>query len=40
MREAAREEGMKLLFDSGLAKAREGVTSLEAVLTVAMQDDE
>ena len=40
MREAAREEGMKLLIDSGLAKVREGVTSLEAVLTVAMQDDE
>ena len=40
MREAARGEGMKLLFDSGLAKAREGLTSLEAVLSVAMSDDD
>jgi type IV pilus assembly protein PilB len=40
MREAAREQGMKLLIDSGIAKAREGVTSLEAVLGVAMSDDE
>jgi hypothetical protein len=31
---------MKLHIDSGLAKAREGITSLEAVLTVAMSDDE
>jgi type IV pilus assembly protein PilB len=40
MREAARSEGMKLLIDSGLAKAREGLTSLEAVLSVAMSDDD
>jgi type IV pilus assembly protein PilB len=40
MREAARHEGMKLLIDSGIAKARLGVTSLEAVLSVAMSDDE
>ncbi len=40
MREAARDEGMKLLIDSGIVKARLGVTSLEAVLSVAMSDEE
>jgi type IV pilus assembly protein PilB len=40
MREAARGEGMKLLIDSGIVKARLGVTSLEAVLSVAMSDEE
>jgi type IV pilus assembly protein PilB len=40
MREAARSEGMKLLIDSGIVKARLGVTSLEAVLSVAMSDEE
>lgn len=40
MREAARQEGMKLLIDSGIVKARQGVTSLEAVLTVAMSDED
>jgi type IV pilus assembly protein PilB len=40
MREAARGEGMKLLIDSGIVKARAGITSLEAVLSVAMSDGE
>ncbi len=40
MREAARHEGMRLLIDSGIVKARLGVTSLEAVLSVAMSDEE
>lgn len=35
LRAAAREEGMKLLVDSGIDKVRDGVTSLEEVLTVA-----
>jgi type IV pilus assembly protein PilB len=35
LRAAAREEGMKLLLDSGLDKVRDGMTSLEEVLTVA-----
>jgi type IV pilus assembly protein PilB len=39
MREAARSEGMRLLFDSAIAKAREGVTSLENAVSVAMSDD-
>lgn len=40
MRAAAREEGMKLLLDSGLDKVRSGLTSLEEVLTVAMSNEE
>jgi type IV pilus assembly protein PilB len=40
MREAARGEGMRLLIDSGMLKVRAGITSLEAVLTVAMSDEE
>jgi type IV pilus assembly protein PilB len=40
MRAAAREEGMKLLLDSGLDKVRDGVTSLEEVLTVAVSGDD
>jgi type IV pilus assembly protein PilB len=36
LREAAREQGMKLLLDSGLDKVRDGTTSLEEVLSVAM----
>lgn len=40
MREAARQEGMRLLIDSGIVKARQGVTSFEAVLTVAMSDED
>ncbi len=40
LRAASREEGMKLLLDSGLDKVREGIASLEDVLTVAMGDEE
>ncbi|MBU4273156.1 MAG: GspE/PulE family protein [Planctomycetes bacterium] len=40
LRAAAREEGMKLLLDSGLGKVREGIASLEDVLTVASGDEE
>jgi len=40
MREAARIEGMKLLVDSAVAKAREGLTSLEAALSVTMSEEE
>jgi type IV pilus assembly protein PilB len=40
MRVAAREEGMKLLLDSGLDKVRNGLTSLEEVLTVAMSNED
>ena len=32
LRAAAREQGMKLLADSGMDKVREGLTSLEEVL--------
>jgi type IV pilus assembly protein PilB len=39
LRAAAREEGMKLLIDSGLDKARQGMTSLEEVLTVTTSED-
>ena len=40
LREAARAEGMKLLFDSALDKVREGLTSLEAALSVTMSDED
>jgi type IV pilus assembly protein PilB len=40
MRAAAREEGMKLLLDSGLDKVRDGLSSLEEVLTVAMSNED
>ncbi len=40
LREAARSEGMKLLFDSAIDKVREGLTSLEAALSVAMSGEE
>ena len=40
LREAARSEGMKLLFDSAIDKARQGLTSLEAALGVAMSSDD
>jgi type IV pilus assembly protein PilB len=40
MRAAAQEEGMKLLLDSGMTKVKDGVTSLEEVLTVAMSGEE
>ena len=35
-RAAARSEGMKLLFDSAIDKVRQGLTSLEAAISVAM----
>ena len=40
LREAARSEGMKLLFDSAIDKVRAGLTSLEAALSVAMTGEE
>ncbi len=40
LRAAAREEGMKLLLDSGLDKVRDGIASLEDVLTIATGDEE
>jgi type IV pilus assembly protein PilB len=40
LREAARSEGMKLLFDTALEKVAEGATSLEAALTVAVSEDD
>jgi type IV pilus assembly protein PilB len=40
MRVAAREQGMKLLLDSGMDKVRDGLTSLEEVLTVATSEEE
>ncbi|MGO9600641.1 MAG: GspE/PulE family protein [Isosphaeraceae bacterium] len=40
LRKAAREEGMKMLYDSALDKVREGLTSLEAALSVTMAEEE
>jgi type IV pilus assembly protein PilB len=40
LREAARSEGMKLLFDSAIDKVRQGLTSLEAALSVAMSGED
>jgi type IV pilus assembly protein PilB len=40
MRAAAREEGMKLLLDSGMDKVRDGLSSLDEVLTVAMSGED
>ncbi len=40
LRAAAREQGMKLLADSGIDKVRDGVTSLEEVLGVTMTSEE
>jgi type IV pilus assembly protein PilB len=40
LRAAAREQGMKLLLDSGMDKVRSGVTSLEEVLTVATSEED
>ncbi len=40
LRKAAREEGMKMLFDSALDKVSQGLTSLEAALSVTMAEDE
>jgi type IV pilus assembly protein PilB len=40
LRKAAREEGMKMLFDSALDKVRQGLTSLEAALSVTIAEEE
>jgi type IV pilus assembly protein PilB len=40
LRKAAREEGMKMLYDTALDKVREGLTSLEAALSVTMAEEE
>ena len=40
LRKAAREEGMKMLYDSALDKVRQGITSLEAALSVTMAEEE
>jgi type IV pilus assembly protein PilB len=40
LRKAAREEGMKMLFDCALDKVRAGFTSLEAALSVTMAEEE
>ena len=40
LRKGAREDGMKMLYDSALDKVRQGLTSLEAALTVTMADEE
>ncbi len=40
LRTAAREQGMQLLGDSGLDKVRQGVTSLEEVLSITMAGEE
>ena len=40
LRAAAREQGMKLLIDSGMNKVSEGLSSLEEVLTVASGDED
>ena len=39
LRKAAREEGMKMLFDSALDKVRQGLTSLEAAMSVTMAEE-
>ncbi|MGA7496669.1 MAG: GspE/PulE family protein [Isosphaeraceae bacterium] len=39
LRKAAREEGMKTLYDSALDKVRQGLTSLEAALSVTMAEE-
>lgn len=40
MRNAARAEGMKLLFDSAIDKVRQGLTSLEIAVSVACAEEE
>ncbi len=40
LRKAAREEGMKLLYDSAIDKVRKGQTSLESALSVTMAEEE
>jgi type IV pilus assembly protein PilB len=39
LREAARKAGLPLLRDAGMLKAREGVTSIEEVLTITLAED-
>ena len=39
LRKAAREDGMKMLFDSALDKVRQGLTSLEAAMSVTMAEE-
>ena len=39
LRKAAREEGMKMLFDSALDKVRDGLTSLDAALSVSIAEE-
>jgi type IV pilus assembly protein PilB len=40
LRKAAREEGMKMLYDTAIEKVRQGLTSLEAALSVTMAEEE
>jgi type IV pilus assembly protein PilB len=40
LRQGAREEGMKMLFDSAMDKVKEGLTSLESALSVSMSGDD
>ncbi len=40
LRMGAREQGMKLLADSGLDKVKQGLTSLEEILTITMSDED
>ncbi len=40
LRKIAREEGMKMLYDCAMDKVREGLTSLEAALSVTMAEEE
>jgi type IV pilus assembly protein PilB len=39
LRKAAREEGMKMLFDSAIDKVKQGLTSLDAALSVTMAEE-
>ncbi len=39
LRKGAREDGMKMLYDSALDKVRQGLTSLEAALTVTADEE-
>jgi type IV pilus assembly protein PilB len=39
LRKAAREEGMKMLFDTAMDKVRQGQTSLEAALALTMAEE-
>ena len=39
LRTAAREQGMKLLVDSGMDKVQQGMTSLEEVLEITMSGE-